>query len=1025
MCPLAGSAPMVFGPDVKVERVSVFRAIRTGSQYRLWTRKPIRTSFVVVIALAAALVVALLTPSFIAPAGATTPTPVQAASTSDIRHDVVISPSGTWHAVLVDRDTSTQRFLISSDGVTWQSVAAPRSTAPWVASMAISDTGELYAIATDPTVSYYRWTDFWKYNGSWSSATAVGTGSSNMNSGAGEIVTDGSNLVVVESQSGRMFKSTNDGGSWSTGQSLTNGFNGYYEQTVVVGGIVHVLQVGGTGNPYYQRWDIATASNLVVDAEPPMSLYQWSPYLVSAPGSSSTLYIATVDNSGSLFVYQSTNSGDAWHNVVASDPFPVELGTPAGFEMRADGRLDAFGSTYAAGSTRVLEVSHPVDRLGDWSSVTELASVAGDSAAIGTWPTQRADAAQAATIEAWVSVPHGTGTFDLYWFTSTGATVSPPAATPFTTSGSLVRGDISQSITYGIGSEAISPSRAWEAALILDGSTGAQSVLRSQDGINWLELPNPSPYFMTAVSVNDDGEVDVVTPDGSGSAYYRSSNFYRWSSGRWYGPITFASRSANFDSQPQSIIRAGNDLISIESPSGRVSYSTDDGDTWNTYTKLNSGFGTGSNDYTVVGSMLHVVNGSTFYSRWSLTDRAESSVATPPSVPTGAAISLMPDRGHANDLWMGFVTSSQSGLDHSTDNGNTWTTVDAGSSLPSGFTAKSMALGGDGRVYVFGCTGAWPSSLVRYDRSLSASAGWSAPTVINSAQCGEPLVAVPSAAPVAAPPGVWDLQVDMSNTSVDVLHHFGKFGGPAPIPAAQTYGPSTESSLFASRPQLALSDPVSSATGSFTDQATDAVLPAVGEPLAMTRTYNSADSTAGVLGRGWTFDYDTSLTVAADTVTLRSGDGQQVVYTENPDGSYAAPPGGLASLVKNVGGTYTVTTKARGHFNFDSSGKLTSITNRNNQGSTLTYTSGKLTGVSGAGRSMAFAYNAAGLLSTVTLPDGRYVAYTYTGGLLTDVRDLLGHHTVYAYDTGNRLSSVLDANGITRSVIRTMRRPGG
>src|SRR5574342_1084828 len=179
----------------------------------------------------------------------------------------------------------------------------------------------------------------------------------------------------------------------------------------------------------------------------------------------------------------------------------------------------------------------------------------------------------------------------------------------------------------------------------------------------------------------------------------------------------------------------------------------------------------------------------------------------------------------------------------------------------------------------------------------------------------------------------------------------------------------------------------------------------------MTRSYNSADDTVGVLGRGWTFTYATSLTVTPTTATLRSGDGQQVGYVHNPNGSFTGPPGGLATLVENANGTYTVTTKDQGHYEFNSAGRLVAITDRNSQGVSLTYDgNNRVATVSGSGRSMTFAYDGNGRLSTVTLSGGRYVGYTYTNGLLTDVRDLRGYHTTYAYDAGQRLSSIQDAN---------------
>ena len=74
----------------------------------------------------------------------------------------------------------------------------------------------------------------------------------------------------------------------------------------------------------------------------------------------------------------------------------------------------------------------------------------------------------------------------------------------------------------------------------------------------------------------------------------------------------------------------------------------------------------------------------------------------------------------------------------------------------------------------------------------------------------------------------------------------------------------------------------------------------VGPELNLVRTYNSLDPRRdGVFGAGWTSRYD--MTVVADNdgsgnVVITYPDGQAGAVRQEPDGTYAAPPGRIAKL---------------------------------------------------------------------------------------------------------------------------------
>ena len=228
----------------------------------------------------------------------------------------------------------------------------------------------------------------------------------------------------------------------------------------------------------------------------------------------------------------------------------------------------------------------------------------------------------------------------------------------------------------------------------------------------------------------------------------------------------------------------------------------------------------------------------------------------------------------------------------------------------------------------------------------------------------------------------------------------------ASVPIGQTYGGN-----WGRNPTHSWADPVNSATGAYLTSTTDLSLAGLGVPFKLARSYVSANTDSGILGKGWSTTLTTALTIdpGSGDVLLMGDDGQQVAYVLQGDGSFAGAPGAEATLASSPGG-YELVHSNQTHLRFDSSGTLTSITDRNEQGLAFTYTAGQLTSVTDSvGRQVDLAYTS-GLLSSVTLPDGRSVQYGYTNGLLTTIIDARGGTTTYEYDSGDRLSKIVDQN---------------
>ncbi|HEU0249463.1 MAG TPA: RHS repeat-associated core domain-containing protein [Solirubrobacteraceae bacterium] len=229
------------------------------------------------------------------------------------------------------------------------------------------------------------------------------------------------------------------------------------------------------------------------------------------------------------------------------------------------------------------------------------------------------------------------------------------------------------------------------------------------------------------------------------------------------------------------------------------------------------------------------------------------------------------------------------------------------------------------------------------------------------------------------------------------------------------------------------------ATGDLTERQTDIAVAGRGPNLDVIRTYNSllaaseSESERGPFGYGWTEPFGASLTIneGAGTATVRQADGSSVVFYLK-EGKYAPGSWVEAKLVKE-GTNYIYTMPDQTKLEFNSSGQLTSETDRNGNALTMTYNASKeLESVKdGAGRKLTFVYNAEKLVESIKDPMGHTAKYTYAAGNLASVTlpgeekarwkfeynvsheitlmtDGRGNSVLFEYEASNRVSVVLD-----------------
>lgn len=205
-------------------------------------------------------------------------------------------------------------------------------------------------------------------------------------------------------------------------------------------------------------------------------------------------------------------------------------------------------------------------------------------------------------------------------------------------------------------------------------------------------------------------------------------------------------------------------------------------------------------------------------------------------------------------------------------------------------------------------------------------------------------------------------------------------------------------------------------SGAYTTDAQDLAIRTSGFPLTVARSYESGQAVDGPLGIGWSSSaisrlyYAVYLFAAPSTyrneADLVMADGARYTFTENGDGTYAAPQGRHDLLVRNPNGTFDLTLQRSGStLHFALNGSLGSMADDHGNALNLTYdTNGHVQQVadaSGSGRYLNIFWGPDGRISAVQDSSGRQVQYVYNGqGALATVTDAAGRTTNYSYTQG-------------------------
>ena len=235
-----------------------------------------------------------------------------------------------------------------------------------------------------------------------------------------------------------------------------------------------------------------------------------------------------------------------------------------------------------------------------------------------------------------------------------------------------------------------------------------------------------------------------------------------------------------------------------------------------------------------------------------------------------------------------------------------------------------------------------------------------------------------------------------------------------PVPLGQTFG----SNDWAEN-TTATVDAVNTATGSLAFAVDDVRVAGIGVPLELVRSYNGADATAGAFGRGWSSLLDAGLVLTTTTATARTESGQRLTFTKSGS-SWRPAPGVRASLACAL---TTCTMRRFDGRTWEFRGGVPVSLRAETKGHGLTFrtgTDGRINRVWVQMRDLpplAVDVVWTGTRVTSVKTPTRTVSYGYTSGLLTSVTDVRGGTWAYAYDAGQRLTTVADPDGDARRVV--------
>jgi hypothetical protein len=186
-------------------------------------------------------------------------------------------------------------------------------------------------------------------------------------------------------------------------------------------------------------------------------------------------------------------------------------------------------------------------------------------------------------------------------------------------------------------------------------------------------------------------------------------------------------------------------------------------------------------------------------------------------------------------------------------------------------------------------------------------------------------------------------------------------------------------------------DPINMATGNFYYEKSDIAIHGR-FPLEFKRFYNAMGGLkGGIIGDGWTHNYNVRLYEYEDQIHIYLEDGQVETYTKLEDGFYVTSVKSNRAITIPEEGGFDLTCQDARRYRFNKEGRIAKV-------------------VDHTGRSAIFTYNGTEL-ATATHPNGGTLKYDYENGRLNKITNPLGIESVqnqYDYLGRATMQSIAD-----------------
>jgi YD repeat-containing protein len=240
-----------------------------------------------------------------------------------------------------------------------------------------------------------------------------------------------------------------------------------------------------------------------------------------------------------------------------------------------------------------------------------------------------------------------------------------------------------------------------------------------------------------------------------------------------------------------------------------------------------------------------------------------------------------------------------------------------------------------------------------------------------------------------------------------------QYGGPVPGQSHPTCG-----------------DPVSCATGNFSETQTDFAIGGRGIGLNLARTYNSqagAEGAKGIFGYGWSSAFtdhisfirfvEVGLPGEFAEFRLYQANGGTITFIDHLAAQTITGPAWTQDVLRVEASHFILTLPNQTQYMFAYSfssepNRLESVTDRNGNTTTLAYNEAKQleTITDPTSRKITLVYNAEGLVESAKDPLGHTVKYTYEGGALKSVTQPAeaGLRWQFKYDGSHEITEMTD-----------------